>query len=193
MNAVRHLKPLCAIDMKTTGPTPFYHESYEICVLPLNSNFEQNKDIPPFSIIHAMNRPQNADARLPRKDLIRLVHARPQEVTADIFRQWHKRYFEHEIRLLGFDMPRINGFIYDWLGHPEMMLDNMYIDLISIAQYIDDRKDMRAENPVYGLYNLTRFFNASNIKFEEYDRYCTTRALAISKVYREMLKIFIGI
>ena len=51
---------MCAVDIKTTGPDPDYHEIIQIAILPLDSELKPHRGTKPFYINIAPQFPERA-------------------------------------------------------------------------------------------------------------------------------------
>ena len=78
--AMQHLNGnlLCAVDIETTGLEPNYHEIWQLCVLPLDSNIDPLKKIGersilPFYMDLKVNNPDHVDPT--SMSVVQLTHA----------------------------------------------------------------------------------------------------------------------
>jgi hypothetical protein len=189
---------VCVVNLKTTGEVPYYHDVYEICIVPLDLAFNIDKEILPFTMRMRLKHPERADSSgITKVDLIKLIHARDDVIIKDLFLQWFKRYFKegdpYRIVTLSYNIPRVFGFLNEWLEGEFLNCFNPkhYIDLLATARFIDDRYDLRNENPPFCQYTLTRLFQTCSISKPERGDTLSSQSVALLKLYKELLTFMV--
>ncbi len=163
---------LCAIDVETTGLIPFHHEIVEVCFLPLDSNYEVRKDIPPFDVklrVEHEDRIEWEAFRVTKIDFFKHQQVSMDKWTAgDLFEQWITKFnlkFNKRISPLAHNWVFDQMFIRDWLGNGvyEDHIDGRYRDTMSVSLYLNDKADREAEQLPFAKNNLPWLAKQLNI------------------------------
>lgn len=201
-NSMQHWNgnQVCVIDTETTGLESGWHDMIQICILPLDSNFEPRKDILPFYINLKPEHPERADPEALKINGLKLaelaLNASDQEKAKDLLRGWINKLqlpftkYGTRKRIIplgqnfGFDRP----FIQEWIGHEEYaeLFDYHYRDTMVAALYMNDRAAMHAEKVPFSKVNLK--YLASTLKIQYERRHDALEdCIVCAKVYKRMV------
>ncbi len=172
---------VCVIDTETTGLDPNWHEIVQLCILPLDSNFDTRKDVPPFYLNFKPDTPDHADPEALRINGLKLaelaISGIDKEKARDLLIDWVKKLklpsttygTMKKIIPLGQNYSFDLSFIKAWLGVDEYndIFDYHYRDTMVAALYLNDRAGMHAEKVPYSKVSLR--YLASTMKIP-YDR-----------------------
>jgi DNA polymerase III epsilon subunit-like protein len=191
---------LCAIDTETTGLDPYWHEIWQICILPLDSNFNPRRDIVPFYIDIKPECPERIKMeafKLNRKSLLRALQTGfdPQKAI-DLLQEWFDKLnlpvtkfnTPKNIIPLGQNFTFDKSFMVKWLGQDlySTFFHYHYKDTMLAANYLNDRAAMHAEKVPYPKVGLTYLCNLLKVKRER-SHDALQDCLATASVYRKLL------
>lgn len=207
---------ICAVSIKTTGYTPFYHDLVSIAIVPLNGVFGINKDYIPFCLDIVPNRPENIDwdlknaitmesnsvnKNIDTEDII-TSRSRLSKIAADgmdsfkaaeLLEAWFEKLNLKEkkkIVPLAYNWKFSAPFILDWLAGPlnfDYFFDSRYRDIATIACFLNDYEDWR--NRPVPFPKVTKKYLCSQLKIEHDHRDdCVADCLIIREIYLSMLK-----
>lgn len=196
----KHLKHLngnllCAIDCETTGLRAGYHDLIQVCVLPLDSNFEPLKDIPPFYMAIKPQRPETMDLgalSVNMLDFKTLMDSACDVFAAsERFEAWFNSLnlaFNKKIAPLGHNYPFDKGFMVEWLGHDayDTYFHYHVRDTVAVAQFLNDRSVFVGEEypcPKLNLGHLCTRFGVEN----KYAHDALHDCLATASIYHRMI------
>ena len=193
---------LCAIDCETTGLDCNYDEILQLAIVPLDSNIEQRKDIPPFVLFMKPEHPERIDPHALHVNKLKLdsimEHGIDKITAEELFEKWihglglpvTKYGTPKKIIPLGQNYCFDKGFICAWLGDKlyNEYFDYHYVDTMITANYLNDRAAMRAETVPFSKINLT--YLASTLKIShERAHDAVNDALTAAAVYKRMLSM----
>lgn len=189
---------LCAVDFETTGSRPGYHEPIQIAVVPLDSDLKPIESVRPFYRYIRPDYPERAEPAATRVHKIDInwlrTHALPQDVVADLFREWFENLnlpFKKVLIPLAHNWPFEYGFFGEWLGIPDR--DNLFHsharDAMIVALGKNDAAFYRGEPPPFESYvslsHLCRQFGVVNQRPHDAYHDC----LAEAEVYRHLINM----
>jgi hypothetical protein len=187
---------LVAVAIKTTGPDSKLHEIIQICVFPLNHNFELGKDVIPFysDILPVKG---NVDLKYVRKDKYNeiLLSANSGQVVAELFDKWmeEKIRLEHNKKLLPlvYNWAGQRQFIKNWLGpiNFEYYFSERYRDILSVALFCNDYNDMRNNDVPYLKTTLVTLARTLRIPYDKHGE-TILQCKAISETYISLMRRF---
>lgn len=200
----RHLNGnvLAAVDVETTGTDPQTNDLIQVCVLPLNGNFEPSSTATPFYLNIKPRFPDNIDWKAMKVNRIQFGELMRFSMecfeAADLFADWFQ----------SLDLPITNagtkklcplwsngegfdkGFLVEWLGKD--LFNHCFSfhcrDTQSFALEINDRFDFHNEPvpfPKVGLNALAGHFHVENERPHDALSDCLTTA----KVYKALMKM----
>lgn len=189
---------LCAIDTISTVED----EIIEICIYPLNNNFEPVKTIIPLFInIKPKRNPWNFEKEdyknLEVREITYLTawnEGIPASQAIELFERW----CEHKIQML--PGRKLMPLTYDWgskktelikfLGpkHFEYYFHFHARDILSISLFANDFANMQVERPPYPKVDMTYIFSQTRTEFDR--KNTMINCVGISSIYRKMLTSF---
>lgn len=194
---------MCAVDTETTGLIAGYHDIIQVCVLPLDSDFEPLRELNgepllPFYMNLKPKRPEHADDAAMKVHKITMAEliqngTEPYKA-ADLFDEWVARLklpFRKQICPLGANYPFDKGFLIDWLGEQavQQFFDYHYRDIQPVAQFLNDRSAFHAGNVPFPKVNVA--YLASQLGIEHSHAHDALQDCLIeARIYKEMLKRF---
>lgn len=182
---------MCSISIKTTGIRPWYHDLYEICILPLDADLKPIQSLP-FQAMMQLKRPENLkDEEIRKLDYIKIQRSLDPWKVADLFEDWYYRLLlkeEKKIVPLSIHWAAERGFIMDWLNEKcfaDLIDENQARDITTTALYLNDKSAFEIE-PVP--FSKTKFsWLCSSLKIFMEDKNDTLwRCTAIAQIYRKM-------
>lgn len=186
---------LCAIDVETTGLRAGYHDIFQICILPLDSNFKPSKTVLPFYTEMLPRRPENTDPKaisLNKTEYAQLlINGLDSDRVADLLIEWFDKLplpIKKNIIPLAHNWVFDRGFILDWLGHEtfEHIFAPMYRDTMVAASYDNDRADFHVTQIPFPKVNLK--YLCSQLKVENQRHHdALADCVATAEVYRRMV------
>lgn len=187
---------LCAIDVSTTGLDPLLHEIVEICILPVDRDFNIHKEFPLFNMRMRPERPAEIDwtnCKLTKATIAQIgTQSLDKYRVADLLWDWYQKLKlapGKQIWPLAQNWVFDRSFIVDWLGHEMFhnIFSPMFRDTFAVAQYLNDRAAVVHEPvpfPKSGLGSLCRHYGVEQIQAHS----ATSDALAAAQVYKRMLQ-----
>lgn len=194
---------MAAVDTETTGLIAGFHDIIQVCVLPLDSDFEPLKELNgepllPFYMHLRPKRPENADKEAMRVNKIDMAfllqHGIEPYRAADLFDAWVQKLklpFRKKLCPLGANYPFDKGFLIDWLGNEAVnqFFDYHYRDLQPVAQFLNDRSAFHARDCPFPKVNVT--YLASQLGIDHSNAHDALQDCLIeARIYKEMLKRF---
>jgi hypothetical protein len=194
---------VCAVDIKTNGPIPFFHDIIEINVLPLDKDFKRAKDLPPLHIKIYPKR-HNGKKRPVFSDVPNIFE---YDQAFEIFESWFKALnLRQKARIvpLSFTWAEVKPFLDDFFGHdPDAGVSytdfyfhtSVYKDLKSALFFMKDamfRKGFFGYEPIHrvfgrsGLRKMMRVLSVPVEPRENYFHTCTDMA----NTYSKLIEIF---
>lgn len=185
---------LCVVDTETTGLNCRIHEITEVCVVYLDS-FLKPVGLP----FHLYLTPQRPETIQP--EALKVQHTTLDEVmnrgvrpdqAADLFDEWFQKLGlppKKKIVPLGhcyhFDM----GFLTEWLGplNYDGYFDYHIRDTAAVANYLNDRADLRSERYPYPKQNLQYVCSQLGVQ-NPAPHTALGDCLATAEVYKKMLQ-----
>ena len=196
-----HLKghKLCVIDVETTGLDPSINEIIQICILPLNSDFEPSKEVPPF---YAIIKPENQDAINPKAMQINQMNLFEickngidtwfaQELLDEWFEKLNLGYGK-KIAPLAMNWPFDRSFIQAWLGNSayEDFFHYHYRDTMVAAHFLNDVAAFNSEEFPFPKQSLKYLCSQLGIE-NKFAHDAMQDCLATAKVWKRMVKMAI--
>ena len=193
---------MCAIDIETTGLDPTYHEIIQIAIVPLTSDIEPRKDIPPFYIEMIPQNPELIDKKAMEINSIKLAEimkrGHDQEAGKDLLMFWADKLGlplnkgginRCKIIPLGQNYTFDKGFIQKWLGVDlySELFHHCYRDTMISAIFINDIAGMHASripHPKVDLTYLARLYSVERDRAHDALQDCLTTAA----IYRKMIR-----
>jgi DNA polymerase III epsilon subunit-like protein len=193
---------IAVVDVETTGNDPSFHEIWQICVLPLDSNLVPRKDVSAFLVEMKPNHPERAQQEaiaVSRDAYIKACQRGfDRERVKDMLRDWYLKLGlpftagGHQKRLIplgqnaaAFDVP----FIKSWLDVDcySEIFSHAIRDTMCLALSINDSAGMRAEQIPFPKYNLRYLASKLGIEYTRH-HHAMNDCLATAGVYKELLK-----
>lgn len=139
---------MAVVDCETTGLQPYYNDVIQVCVLPINSDFEMLENVLPFYGEMKAKRPENfnpKESTLSRAEFVRIMtDGVDPDRMADLFQEWfeqlplpHNKSLAPLAHNWAFDLQ----FMTDWLGYHAMQryFHGHYRDLMVAGIYENDK------------------------------------------------------
>lgn len=188
---------LCAVDIKTTGPTVGYHELLQIAIVPLNNVLVPQEIHLPFDIWIKPRYLDRSDPAYERTCYFdRLIsNGQSLDATMDLFDSWFRSlnlFRGKRISILCEDWKHIGPFLQHWLGEEyyHSCFSPLSRELKVVAAFLDDRADFSVQQipfPVSHKFRTSSLARYLNIPFERSEiRDSLTKAYLIAKVYKTM-------
>lgn len=190
-----HGNLLCAIDTETTGLVAGFHDIWQVCILPLDCNFEPDKKIIPFYMDMKVKFPERIEKRavaLSKGDFAsKQVRAIDPWTCADLLDEWFvklKLPIGRKIVPVAQNWPFDRGFLLEWLGAESFndFFSYNYRDTKVVAAFLNDAADYHySKLPFSGmsLAKLCTHFGIVNHKAHDSLQDCIVTA----KIYQRML------
>lgn len=190
---------VCAIDLETTGLDPSIHEIWQICVLPLDANFNIRKEIIPFYIVIKPEFPETASPKaLSRKKLLHVCEIGfDSNSVKDMLVEWMKKLdlpctaygTPKKIIPLGHNYAFDKSFLQKWLGVEwyQDLFDYHYNDTMISAMFLNQCFAEKAEPipfPHVGLSDVCSTLKIKNEKPHDALYDCMATAEAYQKMTR---------
>lgn len=187
---------LCALDLETTGLVAGYHEIVQICVLPLNSDFDPVEEMSPF---YMKMRPLHPDRIDPYA--MKVNGLDPQDLAAcpepyqviEVFDDWFQGLGLPQNKRLAYltqNAPFDIAFMKLWLGHEGF--DRYFLrrgrDTMFFAQGINDAAAFRAQPLPFSSVSLKGLCNKLGVQLDQHHD-ALADCLATAKVYKELLRL----
>jgi hypothetical protein len=196
--ALQHLNSniLCAIRIRKTGPKPRYHDLVEVCILPINSDWQASTVIVPFYMSIQPKRKENIDpdeCPLSREKITNIcLNGVDAYDAAERFDEWVEKLYlrtRKQISLLCHEWYSDREFLIDWLGFESFNqhFDPRVRDLEISANYANDKADFHAEPAVYPKVNLQYLCSNLNVPSQR-DRDLLEETLSLIELYKRMLR-----
>lgn len=204
-NSMQHWNghQVCAIDTETTGLDDKWHEMWQLCILPLDSNFEPRQDVTPFYIEMCPQHPERIPWGEPfmramsEKIEHATLHGFQPDVAYDLFMQWFDKLglpytrggFRKKIIPLGHNYAFDRGFISNWLtaGIYNEHFDYHYKDTMIAAGFLNDIAAMHAEVVPYSKIKLSWLAYKMGIEHKDSDAHDALQdAIVTAKVYKAL-------
>lgn len=185
---------IAAVDVETTGLRPRYHDVIQVCVMPLNANFDPLEGIMPFYASMKPKRPENIDpkalnvSRTKLSDI--LLKALDADRIADFFDEWYKQLplpSGKQLMPLAHNWPFDREFMIDWLGFENFnhYFNGHYRDLMAAGIYENDKAAFHVEPypyPKHGLKYYSSQLGVQNPNPHDAMGDCFTTARCYKKV-----------
>jgi DNA polymerase III epsilon subunit-like protein len=186
---------LCAVDIETTGLEPGFHEIWQICVLPLDSDLKPSKVILPFYMDLKPEMPENADPKaISREKLTQAcLRGMNQYKAADMLVEWFEKKLglamEKRIMPLGCNYAFDQIFLRLWMGNKSyaQVFDGRYRDVMCASLYANDSAYFAQEQIPYSKNSLS--WCCAALKVENTNPHdALSDCMATAEVYRLMLR-----
>lgn len=184
---------LCAIDIITTGPDTSEDTLLEIAVLPLDHMLRPHKT---FLMFNMKMRPEkevtSRQCGMREEELAKcILEGQDRYVVADLFLDWVKKMelrSNKKIVPLGWNWPKDSAYLRHWLGDGtfEDVFDWRYRDVLSIANYINDRADCISEDPIYAKLDFNYLANVHRVPSFQY-RSATNNVNVLHELFKQMV------
>lgn len=194
---MRHLNNdvLCALAILTTGPDPKQDSVVNICLAPLDWTLSTSKTILPFNA-HMTMRRNSIDKDWVGRDKTKIIQSLKKGVDAydvvDALEAWKEKNIKAGKRIvpLCYDWPFIKPFLVDWMGPQtvEYLFQPKVRDLIVIANYLNDRADIRLVGLPYPKPEDFQYLAQTCDTDYKNSMDCAKECLAIIKMYNHMLR-----
>lgn len=164
---------LCAVDTETTGFSPEKNGIIEICILPLNSRLDVHENFPMF---HMRMKPEEGEEidpdalRVTQMDLARIMlEGFQRDTVADYVMNWFETLglpAGKKVVPLAHNWPFDRLMIQYWLGEKsfEHIFHGQFRDLMSVALYLNDCADARAEQVPFSKVGLRYVCNLLKVE-----------------------------
>lgn len=201
-NSMQHWngKQMVVIDVETNGLRAGYHEILQICLLPLDSNLQQRKDILPLYMLIKPEHPRRTDMEALQINKLKLADINKRgfdtDVAKDLLLEWidkldlacNKYGKRCQLIPLGQNYSFDIGFIKHWLGIDLYyeIFDYHYRDTMITAGFLNDKAAMHGEKipfPKIGLHYLCNVLNVELLNHHDALQDC----LATAEVYRRLV------
>ena len=192
---------VCVIDTETTGLDDRWNEMWQICVLPLDSNFRPRANITPFYTELKPEHPERIDwnVTVMRHNRAKILKACERGLdpmkAADLFVEWTNKLklpltrtgLRKKITPLGQNFGFDRGFIKTWLtwGVYDEVFDYHYNDTMIVANFLNNVAGMKAERVPFTRVGLSNLARAFDVQFAHHD--ALEDCVATAAVYRKML------
>lgn len=157
---------VCAIDVETTGLEPYWHEIWQLSVIPLDSNLEIRKDIIPFDLRLCIDHPERIKWRdevmiTNKKHIIQAMETGiDAEKAKTLFEEWMKKLHlplrrgsDRPARIipLGHNVSFDIVFLRAWLGNAlyEEWFHPHYRDTMVLGAFLNDVEAFKANPALY--------------------------------------------
>lgn len=135
---------VCAVHVKTSGPTPYIHDIIEFNILPIDSEYNRSKVFQPFHLKMWPKRPENSWYKYERT-FDRVDYSTGYSVFESWYDSLQLRRFARIIPLV-FNWPDIKPFLNDFFGFDEnnsLFVDSyfklgVYKDIKAVILYLRD-------------------------------------------------------
>lgn len=189
---------LCCIEIITTGPLVKHDNLIQVCILPLNSEWQPHKGIIPFYTDIIPKRPENIDLdNLPKKvNRKRVTKAsidgKDAYIAADLFEDWFERIRfmpGKKLSIIAYDWHSKKDWLVDWLG-PTMydkFFDYRYRDPLPAALFANDVADMKVNNLPYPKLHFQYLCSETKTESDNTPD-CLSKCLSIAELYVKMVQ-----
>lgn len=187
---------LCAVDVETTGKNPELQDIIEVCILPVDQNFDIHSHFAMFHMRMRPSNPENIDykaIRVNQADVAQLcLNGLDADKVADLLWEWFQGLElapNKQIWPLAQNWVFDRAFLVKWLGLE--MFNNifapMFRDTFAISQFLNDAAAVRHDPipfPKASLGALANHFGVEQIQAHTAVSDCMTTA----QVYKALLK-----
>ena len=203
-NSMQHWNgnQVCVIDTETTGLDPLWHEIIQICILPLDSNFNIRKDVMPFYIDLIPDHPERIDKNAMKVNRLKMAEIGKRGfdrlAAIDMLEGWIKKLglpctkygTPKRIIPLGQNYGFDRGHIQKWLGMElyNTFFDYHYMDTMITANYLNDKAAMHAEKVPFSKISLAWLCNVLKVVNEKAHD-ALHDCMATAEVYKKMLNL----
>ena len=184
-----------AVDVETTGLTPYYHEVIEIAILPLNEDLTINADVLPF---HQRVKPErwdtiSAKALEVNGESRESLENNPTRVASlQNFAVWHQEHVHEKLFPLAQNWTFDKSFIIAWMD-PNRVLDNVldkyfhyqFRDTLAVAHFLCDRARAKNRAIPFARTSLTNMCKLMGIPHEAHT--AMGDATACANLYRKFV------
>ena len=190
---------MCAIDIKTTGPNPFYDEIYEICIMPIGADGYMLREIAPFNTqicplhVERIKFDERMTSRM-RKRLNEAINSGIDYGRAiDHLDEWIDRLdlpFRKRIFPIAYNWPLINAFLYKWLDfiHMNSIFSYQYRDILVEANFINDYCDFHNRRCSFSKTDYSYILGTCKIDHERGNWDTLENCRNIAEVHRLLLR-----
>lgn len=193
-------KMMAVMDTETTGLDPNFHEMVQLCIIPLDANFNPLKGVIPFYVNLKPNFPERVDAKaleVNKMDMAKIMtEGFDRDKAIDMLIEWYKKLGirgnaygnPNKIMPLGQNYQFDKAFIQAWLGVElyNELFDYHYRDTMCSALYLNDRAGMRAEKVPFPKVNLQYLATTLGIKSERAHD-ALSDCLVTAEVYKKLM------
>ncbi len=188
---------MAAVDVETTGLDPKKHDLIQVCVLPLDSDMQPNKEFTPFYIDLRPERVENIDYQAMEITKVRLnkliLTGLDPFQAVDLFYAWFKKLplgVNKRISSLAHNWPFDRGFLIEWLGISmfEEIFDGRFRDTMAATLYCNDRAAFNAERYPYPKHGLKYIATTLGVEYDDATAHdAMNDCIVTAKVYRSMI------
>lgn len=185
---------MAVIDVETTGLQPYFHDVVQVCVLPINSDFEMLDGCIPFYGELKPKRPENYDRKtstITKPEFVNIMtNALDPDRMADLFDEWWNQLpLPHNKSLapLAHNWPFDLQFMSDWLGWHNMQryFHGHYRDLMCAGIYENDKAAFNIQPypyPKHGLQYYCSQLGVQNMRAHDALQDCIATARCYKRV-----------
>ncbi len=187
---------LCAIDVETTGTVPGEHDIIQLAILPLDSNMKPCPKQSPFIMDIKPKRPENVQSEAMRINRLKLcdimVRGCDPYKAEELLVEWFyglKLGYQRRIVPVGANYAFDRGFLIEFLGplSYDMIFDSAFRDVLSCANFINDRDGWFGRGTSYRTVNLSGL--CATFKIERTRAHdATDDARVTAEVYRRLVQ-----
>ena len=184
------------MDVETTGLKAGHHDILEICILPLNNNFEPNLIHKMFHMQLQPRRPENVDYKAMDVNKIEFYKICQNGIdpykAADILDNWFDSInlpMNKKLMPLAQNWPFDRSFLIDWLGDLsfERIFHPYYRDTMAASIFLNDRSERLGLECPYPKHNLT--YLCSQLKIPRSGSHNALEdCLSTAQVYRRLVE-----
>lgn len=166
---------MAVIDVETTGLNPLVHDIVQVCVLPVDSDFEMMSNVRPFYGEMKAARPENFDkkaATVTKLDFVKIqTEGIEPDRMADFFDEWYETLgLPHGKSLMpiAHNWPFDYSFMLHWLGWHNMQryFFGHYRDLQCAGLYENDKAAFNIQPYPYPKHALSYYCSQLGVQNE---------------------------
>ena len=195
----------CVIDVETTGTEIGYHEIAQLCILPVDTNFDVRKDVNPLYLHIRPEHPKRVDPQAMKVNglsMQKLMSSGIDTIAAmNMFERWYNKLVPlnkggmHQAKIipLGHNYCQFDkGMIEAWLAIGGYEYNDFFHwhprDTQVTGAYINDRHETRGLEPPFRELNLNYLCNKFGIDNENAHDALSDCAVT-AKIYKHMCRM----